>query len=87
MLLVIGGGAAMKSSDGFQAAILEIQQDQQLCERIGVFRGVGTLVAGSTGAYDANLDFSAYGTNGGTRVNIELKKESGLWNVNKLKYK
>lgn len=86
MLLVIGGGAAMKSSSGFQAAVVKIQEDQQLTNRIGEFKGTGTLVAGSTSSTEISLDFSAYGTNGGTRVGIDLEIEGGNWKITKLKY-
>lgn len=86
MLIVIGGGTAMKSSTGFQVAVAKIQEDERLTKQIGEFRRTGTLVAGSTSSTQANLDFSAYGTNGGTRVNIELTKKSGDWVVNSLKF-
>lgn len=86
MLIAIGGGAAMKSSAGFQAAVIKIQEDEQLTHQIGEFRGTGTLVVGSTSSNQAKLKFCAYGTQGATQVNIELEKVSGIWEVNLLKF-
>ncbi|MGF1635779.1 MAG: hypothetical protein ACFCUU_01815 [Cyclobacteriaceae bacterium] len=86
MLIVIAGGASMKNSVGFKVAIAKIQEDERLINRIGQFHGTGILVAGSTGSIMANLEFSAYGTNGGTRVYIKLEKESGEWKVNSFKF-
>ncbi|MFC2186709.1 hypothetical protein ACFCT7_05255 [Fulvivirgaceae bacterium LMO-SS25] len=87
MLIVVGGGIAMKNSTGFQVAVVKIQEDERLKRQIGEFRGTGSLVTGSTSETQAHLDFSAYGTNGGTRVNIQLTKESGNWTVNSIKFK
>ncbi|MFT7036295.1 MAG: hypothetical protein ACJA2S_004824 [Cyclobacteriaceae bacterium] len=86
MLLVIGGGYSMKSSPGFQAAIDKIQYDEELIKRIGEFRETGSLVGGSTSPTEVKIDFSAYGTREGARVNIELKKEDGEWKIIDLKY-
>lgn len=86
MLMVIGGGAAMKSSGGFNAAVTTILADDELANRIGEFQGTGILVSGSTRSTKAHLNFSAYGTTGGTRVSISLVKESGQWLTTALTY-
>ncbi|WOK07763.1 hypothetical protein RT717_03880 [Imperialibacter roseus] len=86
MLMVTGGGAAMKSSGGFNAAVTTIMADDELTNRIGEFQGTGILVSGSTSSTKAHLIFSAYGTTGGTRVSISLAKESGQWLTTSLTY-
>lgn len=86
MLIVIGGGTAMKSTNGFRVAIDKIRTDKQLINQIGDFKEAGILVAGSSGPTEAKLSFSAYGTKGGTKVNISVAKESGEWRVNSLKF-
>ena len=87
MFIMISSGTAMKNSVGFRIAVTKIQEDERLLNQIGEFQGTGIFIGGSTSPTKANLDFSAYGTNGGTRVNIEIAKESGDWKVNSLKFK
>jgi hypothetical protein len=87
MLIILGGGSLMKSSIGFQTAITKIQQDEELKKRIGEYRNIGNLISGSTSSREADLVFSAYGTNGGARVRISITKESNEWQVNFIEYK
>ncbi len=87
MLIVVGGGSLMKTSPGFKAAIIEIQENDAIMERIGKYGGTGALVSGSTSTYNADLDFSVYGAKGGVRVNISLSKELGYWEVKSLQFK
>ena len=86
MLLVLGGGASMKNTSGFEKAIEIVSIDREIANKIGVYKGTGALVAGTVSSTIADLDFSAYGTKGGTRINIKLSKETGEWILESLKF-
>ena len=81
MLIILGGGAAMKSSDGFEAAILLLQEDEKVKNQIGELNGPGVLVGGSTSRTMAKLGFSVYGSKGSARIDIEVIKSSGEWDL------
>ncbi|QJD09378.1 hypothetical protein MY04_05585 [Flammeovirga sp. MY04] len=87
MFVTFLGNSILRNSSAFNTTVQIIQVDKQLEEIIGDFRSIGDQVTGSCSAEESQFEFSAYGTKGGTRVNIELINDNGDWKVKSLNFK
>jgi len=87
MLLTLGLGENFKSKDPYQAAIENLKNNPDLIREIGTLNQTGFLVGGEIQTNSARLSLSIYGTKKGVRAYIIMKKDSTVWQVEKLTIK
>lgn len=87
ILLTLGGEKFMKSKDAYQVALENLKNDPELKSQIGTFEETGFLVGGEIRTNYAELSLSLYGTTKGVRAYITMKKDSLVWEIEKIKIK
>jgi len=79
IVILLSTSIFMKHTDAYKKGIEVFKDNTALINKIGKYRGTGLLIGGTITNYCANLDFSVYGSSGGSRVQLKMNNDNGDW--------